>query len=160
MKKLIILFITVIFTLSLASCTDAGEIHFYNSIVRDIDAGMDLSEVIKSISAESGRMLIIYGEGTPRADGELVFGETRRAVSIDAKRILSEKMRSASGACGYLIYKSEDGSVGTVWTDVFGMEAAIERFAADYCNLGELEKMPAGILAFEDFTPEGYYPEN
>lgn len=157
MKRFFALLTLAALCLSLLSCTVNKSGPYYKSIIRDLDSGMDLSAVITAINAESGRMMIIYGEGTPKGEGELVFGDTRRAVSIDAKKLLSDKMRESSCACGYLIYKAADASVGVVWTDVYGMAAAMEYFAENYADLDALYKLPAGTLHFADFTPEGYY---
>lgn len=157
MKRFFALLTLAALCLSLLSCTVNKSGPYYKSIIRDLDSGMDLSVVITAINAESGRMMIIYGEGTPKGEGELVFGDTRRAVSIDAKKLLSDKMRESSCACGYLIYKAADASVGVVWTDVYGMAAAMEYFAENYADLDALYKLPAGTLHFADFTPEGYY---
>ena len=157
MKRFFALLTLAALCLSLLSCTAKNDGLYYKSIIRDVDSGMDLSDGIKAISSESGKMMIIYGEGTAKGEGEIVFGDTRRGVSTDAKKILSDKMRDSHETCGYLIYKAADGSVGVVWTDVYGMSAAMACFAENYADLRALHALPSGVICFSDFTPEGYY---
>ena len=159
MKKLIILLVLALCTLTLASCGDGGTNNEppkpaipYTALV--FDGSISLNDVSTAITRENSRMIPIKMYTGESSGTEIVFGDTDRAVTATAKGVLDEMLASQeTQSFGYIIYKAEDGNIAVVWSHIDYMaEPALAKFTEACINLTELAQRPTGVLesAFYD----------
>jgi len=114
----------------------------------------------------------IHGDYAPKADNEIVIGETERAVSKAATEKLTAKLKRAAEAnankysdeqaaiedtVGFAIY-AEGGSVAVVWSDGHLFENAIEFFVKNYVASASL-KLNDGYIRTEVFSLNEFLEE-
>ena len=159
MKKLIILLVIALCTLTLASCGGGGTNNEppkpaipYTALV--FDGSISLNDVSTAITRENSRMIPIKMYTGESSGTEIVFGDTDRAVTATAKGVLDELLASQeTQSFGYIIYKAEDGNIAVVWSHIDYMaEPALAKFTEACINLTELAQRPTGVLesAFYD----------
>ena len=124
------------------------------------DASVDVSKVVSAITAESGKMVNIFTDQREASPAELVFGDTSREVSGLAAAALESAISDAEDAdVGYAIYKTEDGSVGVVWSERESAKLAVATFAAEYASVSLLSEKPSGVIATHVFNLDDYLYE-
>ncbi len=169
-KLLIAVLCLALSVLSLASCEglfggdgkkEETKKTVFSAIVHD-GTELDLQEVLFSMRDIVGPMVTLnaYTDKTA-ADGEVVFGNTDRPITLAAKAALEERIDDSSKYdCGYIVYT--DGKSIAVYWDVDGMaDIAIQDFIDTVLEEKRLD-VKEGELASElyikrDFENDKYW---
>ncbi len=158
MRKRLILLVTCILLsmLSLTACLVAGGGNdngneVFTTIVRN-DISIPFSSVREAVYALNGKMLSVIDDTEAKSGGEIVLGESNRAVTSEAKSALASAISGKTGGedCGYVIYRSGD-SVAVYWSDALLMDRAIEYFVSKCVNTDGLE-LSDGLVASECYV--------
>jgi len=131
----------VIFTES----TIAALIYNSKDLTHVVDAVRDTQTYIRE---NFSRIFVLFNDTYTQFSHEIVFGDTTRAISAEAKAALNAKLESKKpllGAmgiaeedmAGYMVY-SNGSSVAIVWTHFQLAESAIEYFCENYLNANSL----------------------
>lgn len=187
MKRLLFLILTAVVSLSLlASCsfmntdsntgdgTQSGDVGTdkpsgddngtadkkvsYEKIVYSSDE-LDLSDVRTAMMSVLGPVVTINHTDTlSPSDGEVVFGDTTRAISAAARAELEKKIsESPLYDCGYIIYC--DGKSASVYWQIADMASiAIERFVA-LCVEDMQMVLTEGVIDCQLYDREEYEKE-
>ena len=162
MKKLRLFTLSLLTGCLLTSCTAGGKDSSTGSenayrILINGDSTVDLSCVVSAITADCGRMVNIFTDERAAEPSELVFGDTGRPISALAASELDSLIASADGVdTGYVIYKSEDGSIAVVWNDENAAALAVADFAQSYCSAKRLAAEPVGVIGSYTFNLDSY----
>ena len=128
----------------------------YKTVVRG-DGAPELSAIIGKISSTNGKMLHITNDDSEVNGGEIVFGDSSRTVSGEAKdeleALIDDEYRADSG---YIIYKDSTGNIAIYWNDEALGELVMELFLSDYCDLDILYTSAAGVIFYEVVNMDDY----
>ena len=169
-KLLPIILVLVLSTLMLASCAglfgnnQTGNeppketVHF-TRIIHD-GSNLDFEEALLKMRSIEGPSvsLSLYTDVAAIASGEVVFGESDRAITLAAKKELEQKIaQSSKDDCGYIIY-TDGKNIAVYWT-VSDMGAiALQKFVDTVLNEKGLV-VDAGVLASELYVKREYESE-
>lgn len=122
----------------------------YSRIVTE-STELDLLDVRNSLSDIIGVILPISPDTEPEADGEIVFGNTNRAITAKAAAELAKELNKVEGKdLGYIIY-SDGKNIAVYWNDGEMAEIAIPKFIT-ICLSGNEINADKGIVATEFYN--------
>ncbi|MBQ7387200.1 MAG: hypothetical protein IJW03_03440 [Clostridia bacterium] len=167
-KRILLAFLVLALSLAtLASCAGLfgddpdetkGEKTVFSSIIHD-GTGLDLQDVTIKMRDIVGPMvsLNVYSD-MPAGKGEVVFGNTDRAITLAAKAELENLLsKNTKYDCGYIVYT--DGNSVAVYWNVDGMaDIAIQKFIDTAITEKRLE-LDAGTLASEFYVKREFEAE-
>ena len=115
-----------------------------------VDDTLDLVSIRSSVSDVLG-VLPTVKDTEPLSDGEIVFGDTNRAVTAKAKSALSSELAKKSDKDGgYIIYK--DGSnLAIYWTNPDMASIAVDKFIS-LCVEEKKLNLTDGTVYFEGYN--------
>ncbi len=114
------------------------------------DSSIDVTSVRLDIFDKIGRMPTVL-DSEPAQKCEIVFGNTNRAVTAEAKAKLEEYVNSKPNAdVGYTVY-SDGYSIAVYWQDDRLKDAAIIAFQEEYLDSGEYYP-DEGMVARNTYT--------
>ena len=168
MKKRLLLTFIVALSLSLVSCAGlfgnddtAGDPPKNEKVeytrVITADGELDLSLVLTGMRDVVGPMVTLgLDTETPAAKGEVVFGDTARAITAAAKAALERQMMLSSQSydVGYIIY-AEDGCVAVYWTEPEMADMAVQKFI-DLCINDKRLVLSGGVIAEKYYSAREY----
>lgn len=166
MKKLALSVITLILTMAtLASCQIPGlglggttdKVSYTRLVLGDdsVTAG-DLAQIRSAIFNLSGAIDIVE-ESKSATDGEIVFGDSDRAVTSAAKKKMQSEFAKNGTDCGYIIY-AEGKCVAVYWTEEDMKEIALAKFLSECVDKMKLD-LEAGIVIFQGYTTKEFIQE-
>ena len=172
MKKKILLasILTLICALLLTSCfglfggddtqtpPEKTDPKIFNKVAYS-DASLDILSVRHAISETIGTQISTYlYTDMPESSGEIVLGDSNRAITAAAKAALAEIIASNSKSdCGYIIYT--DGKSIAVYWAVDGMgDIAVQKFI-DLCVEDKRLALDNGVVANELYVQREFETE-
>ena len=164
--KLLIAILLVIFTVaSLASCEGlfgrddesdpSGDMVISRIVYADED--LDFLALRSAVSEVIGGSIRIADATTESIDGEIVLGDTGRAVTAAAKSALDAAIAKSSYDCGYIIF-CDGKSVAVYWQLADMAELAMADFI-DVCVDKERLKLDEGDIVVELFDKNSFLSE-
>ena len=127
-----------------------------NFVVRDVD-GEVVTDMMNVIYPATGEFPVLVDDESNVGEHELVFGDTARKISADAKATLEKKIdrmnlspEELDDLCAYCVY-SDGSSVAVVWTDAAAREEALNYFSSNYLN-HETLALKKGYFKFNSFS--------
>ena len=126
--------------------------------------GSEELERLKSVLSEiEGVTLKLATDSSAPTDGEIIYGQTTRALSKSAYKRLSRLEKSESGADVGFVFYSDGSSVAIAFDDeIFSLPAAesvaVDTFTEDYLS-GNTPTLTAGVMAAEIFDAVEYQEE-
>ena len=178
MKKLIALLLAVMSMLCLASCNGGNNnppadpddnkpgdqqqtemVSDYIALVRPNDS-LDLSQVVNAIFANNNRTLPVLNDSNVAIRGEIVFGESERSVTEEAKAAYEALVAAESGKPesygGYIIYKDAIGNIAVYWSDRYTQKLAMNTVLDQYANIDTLLAYRPGRVFAEVINLDDY----
>ena len=168
-KILLTALIALVFAMLLTSCSglfgqdepkaeEKTDPKSYNKVAYS-DSSLDILSIRYSLSDIIGTQVstYVYTE-MPAASGEIVLGDSDRAITAAAKAALADKLASDSkNDCGYIIYT--DGKSIAVYWDVDGMgDIAVQRFI-ELCIEEKRLVLDNGIVATDKYVRREFETE-
>ena len=167
MKKLLLMIICMLVGLTLVSCggqqtppdnnnggdekEDKPAVE-YSAIIKG-DVNLDLTDISTKLTTSSDKMIYVKTSEAEAVDGEIVFGDTNRRVTLEAKAALDEVIGGVSSiyddVAGYIIYKDQAGNIAVYWSDEFFLEDALKYFYDNYANVALLKSLIPGSIVSE-----------
>ena len=164
MKKLLLMITCLLVGLTLVSC-DGGNNNppadnggdgekdpvavEYTAIIKST-LDLDLTDISTALTTSSDKMIYVKTAESEPIDGEIVFGDTNRRVTLEAKAaleaILAETPTLNNDAAGYIIYKDKVGNIAVYWSDDFFLEDALNYFRDNYATVGLLKVLVPGTI--------------
>ena len=164
MKKLLLLITCLLVGLTLASCSgqttppdnnggDDGKkdptVLEYTAIIKS-DIDLDLTDISTKLTATGDKMIYVKTAEADPVDGEVVFGDTNRRVTQEAKAaleaLIADTININGDVAGYIIYKDQIGNIAVYWSDEFFCEPALEYFLDNYANVKYLKALVPGVI--------------
>ena len=109
---------------------------------------IDLTEVRTKIMNLVGPMGGILDTEEAETDGEIVFGDSSRTVTVSAKTLLEEEIaKSSKYDCGYIVY-SNGSNIAVYWQYDDMADIAIGTFISECLDKAKL-KLTDGIVAIK-----------
>jgi len=135
----------------------------------DLDFVKDaVKEVQPYVKDNLSRIFVLSDDRGTKFSHEIVFGDTNRDITDEAKAALEEKLKAKNGyftaieipeedRAGYMVY-SDGASVAVVWTHFQVAELAVEYFCENYLDENSLT-LEAGYSSSEFFSLDEYLTE-
>ena len=162
MKKIIRFMLTMlVVTALLASCQIPGQIGGGVSGGNDVkysriiyaDSSLDLIDVRNAVSDIVGGVIPMSDDSEASIDGEIVFGDTNRAVTAKAKAALeAELAKLLDKDTGYIVY-SDGKNIAVYWNDSTLAEMAIGDFMTEFLS-GKKIEIKSGVAHTEFYNSD------
>ncbi|MBQ7387202.1 MAG: hypothetical protein IJW03_03450 [Clostridia bacterium] len=129
----------------------------FNKIITN-DSSLDLLNLKSALSDIVGPAITVNSDSSELLDGEIVIGDTGRAITAAAKAALeSELSGSTKFDCGYIIY-TDGKSIALYWQIEEMSTLAINKFI-DFCINEKRLELDSGTVTSELFSKAEYETE-
>ncbi len=119
-----------------------------------VDDDLDIVTIRSKITEYTG-MIPFTKDTEAESDGELVFGNTNRAITAAAKAELAKQLEnSADCDIGYIIYK-QGKNLAVYWDDAGMMDIAVSKFI-NICVSSRHLELDDGVIAFVGYDSAEY----